>query len=358
VQNADYITSSIGKISPAMATGLGLLCVLGMACSWVAQNIVQKDPIHPNSSSLLTMVVFAIRIGYILIYFVWQRVRKIPTVLTPDLRPLCKWAFMLFIVLFFVALLWYLSIPMLPITQNVAISNVSPIFALFLSVVILGHELTALNIGGAIVLLIGVLLICFSPAEADPDGTGSKNVGFILCIIVAFLYSLYQVVVAFATVKLNKHTLSISYAALGPVGIPEKELNVFNGFYLFGVTGVFGVLLGWVFVLVGTWTELDPLYWPPTQDWWMSSLVIACFDFTFSLFLIIGLLITSPVFVASGQLIVIPLGLLSDLYIEHDHSVLNLLNLLGCVAILIGSAISVYASHSSSTLSNATHKLH
>ena len=106
--------------------------------------------------------------------------------------------------------------------------------------------------------------------------------------------------------------------------IPEEERNdVMESFLFVGLMGVFNLvlLLPGMFVVKAIGLEV-PFEFPP-GDVGLQIALVAILETGFHMFLLAGIAVSGPVFMAIGQILIIPTGYVYDAIQGGSHSVGN-----------------------------------
>jgi len=121
---------------------------------------------------------------------------------------------------------------------------------------------------------------------------------------------------------------------------PDDPLPLANSQRFFGLLGVLTCLTVWPFFFILNATEYEVFAWPTGPQWGVITLVAFC-DTMFNIFLLITILLTSPLFTSVGTIMVIPLSNLVD-YLAKD-AVLPAKAFIGIGMICVGFSAIVYA---------------
>ncbi len=85
------------------------------------------------------------------------------------------------------ATLFFYGLVRTPLADGIALSFIAPLIALYLSVGMLGETLQKSAVGGSVLALLGVVVICFGKFEGAPDHEAIK--GLIAILVSAVLYA-------------------------------------------------------------------------------------------------------------------------------------------------------------------------
>lgn len=126
--------------------------------------------------------------------------------------------------------------------------------------------------------------------------------GYIWCLVSVILYAAYEV-------------LYKKYATRDGDPFP-----IANSQRFFGMLGVAAVALVWPLLFVWPFppSDLCAAQWPSVPGTWGWIVVVSVADTCFNVFLLITIVLTSPLFTAVGTILVIPLSALADYLIKGD----------------------------------------
>lgn len=89
-----------------------------------------------------------------------------------------------------------------------------------------------------------------------------------------------------------------------------------NSQRFFGLAGLLTLLTIWPLFFLLDHTGVEPFRWPTREELYYIIIVSLC-DTLFNLFLVVTILLTSPLFTSVGTILVIPLGCLVDWYFKR-----------------------------------------
>lgn len=252
---------------------------------------------------------------------------------------------------------YYRSLPLIDVSANVAIYNSSSAFVYLFTLLFRMDHLSWLKVGALVISIGGVCLVQFlsnPPAVEHCDGptaaptpapaVSHATEGYILVVISTITYALYEVI--------YKRWLppSVFRAAAVPVGVVvpppsepsdavidaapgtvvsdtaaadahEAQASIWSdvkySFVTLGMIGVFHTIINWPGILILDATGVETFELPEPRAF-ASLMVTTVMDSMFNVLLLIGIAITSPLFISVGCLLTIPASIASD-WIIHGR---------------------------------------
>jgi drug/metabolite transporter (DMT)-like permease len=183
------------------------------------------------------------------------------------------------------------------------------VFVFVLSVYFLGEEVTKSKIVALVLCMIGIIFITlFTHSQKEKDGQTHSSTpgGYIFCILSVVCYAVYEVF--YAIVEKDSP-------------IPEAERNdVMESFLFVGLMGCFNLILLLPGMAIVKAIGLEgPFEWPP-GDVGGSIALVALLETGFHMFLLAGIAVKGPVFMAVGQILIIPTGYVYDAFQGGTHT--------------------------------------
>ncbi|KAM9968804.1 hypothetical protein ACTFIW_000205 [Dictyostelium discoideum] len=206
----------------------------------------------------------------------------------------------------FVALnwIWMLAISMTEVSISTALYQSASVFCFFLSIIILKEKVKILKTISVIIFMGGIVGIAITTVGTSKGEYPHAIKGEILMIISAAMWGLYEVLTSKFIGDANR-TIVHTYM---------------------GLIAFVNLILGIPVIVILNVTKFEPFSVPSIS--------------VFGMLLLNALVVTSPLFVRSGELMVIVATLLFDIVIKHMK--LPLLALPGYSLIVIGFILSVY----------------
>ena len=225
---------------------------------------------------------------------------------------------------------WYISLTQTSVPANTAIYQSASAFVFVLSVPILRERVTVLKVLSVLFSMCGVALVAFfSNSDCTPhipidNATNATNdfytafqpvhishihrggcsekstpLGYILLIIAVVTYSFYEVMFKRFGAKKND-----------PASVP-------NGARFLGYLGVFSLLFGWPPLIILHYSKVEPFELPNLH--YLGLLTLNAFlDVSFNAALLIGIALSSPLFMTVGTVLAVPSSVLVD-WIVHGY---------------------------------------
>ncbi|KAM9950971.1 hypothetical protein ACTFIT_007046 [Dictyostelium discoideum] len=219
----------------------------------------------------------------------------------------------------FVALnwIWMLAISMTEVSISTALYQSASVFCFFLSIIILKEKVKILKTISVIIFMGGIVGIAITTVGTSKGEYPHAIKGEILMIISAAMWGLYEVLTSKFIGDANR-TIVHTYM---------------------GLIAFVNLILGIPVIVILNVTNFEPFSVPSISVFGML-LLNAFVGFSVNYLINWGLSVTSPLFVRSGELMVIVATLLFDIIIKHMK--LPLLALPGYSLIVIGFILSVY----------------
>jgi len=217
--------------------------------------------------------------------------------------------------------LWYTSLKVTVVSLNNTIYQSNCVFVLLFSFLLLGEQVTFTKFFACILSIGGVVMVTFS-MPTDPDSPAGNSVVGIICDVVACLcFALWEVGFTFITTKYLQMTNQLADTLLFMVGI-----------------GMVNLLLFWPFMILLHFTGIESFELPPD---WEAALTIATpgfLEMIVTISLLYGITLSSPVFMAMGMVLVIPVTFFSDIIVFQNQSVdiINAYSMVGAAFIIFG----------------------
>ncbi|KAM9979820.1 hypothetical protein ACTFIZ_006054 [Dictyostelium cf. discoideum] len=213
--------------------------------------------------------------------------------------------------------IWMLAISMTEVSISTALYQSASVFCFFLSIIILKEKVKILKTISVIIFMGGIVGIAIATIGTSKGEYPHAIKGEILMIISAAMWGLYEVLTSKFIGDANR-TIVHTYM---------------------GLIAFVNLILGIPVIVILNITKFEPFSLPSASVFGML-LLNALVGFSVNYLINWGLSVTSPLFVRSGELMVIVATLLFDIIIKHMK--LPLLALPGYSLIVIGFILSVY----------------
>jgi len=190
---------------------------------------------------------------------------------------------------------WYLSLPLTSVSANTGIYNSAPVFVYIFSVLLLKERLTLMKVASVLVCIGGVILMSIASHQQEKSSGKGSVLGYALVVGSTLLYGLYEVL--YKKFALHEETTSAQ--------------STFDTMLFLGLTGAATILMFWPIILI-----LNATHWEifdfPIWDVWVYLLSNGGLDCVFNIFLLLGIMLTSPLFISVGSLLTIPASIVAD----------------------------------------------
>ena len=209
-----------------------------------------------------------------------------------------KVGILLGLISFFSGWIWYVSLPITSVAANTTIYQSASVFVYLFSIPALNEPVTLRKAMSVVVSLVGVGLIAFAPKDGESTaGHNSTVMGYVWTFVTTILYSVWEV----------------SFKVLGP----EEEESTLeeDSCFIFGLTGLANIVLIWPGLFIVDAVGYEAFQLPPHKD--LNLLIVnGLMDAVFNVLLVLGIALTSPLFVTCGTMLAIPASILWD-YVAH-----------------------------------------
>ncbi|KCV71838.1 hypothetical protein H696_01256 [Fonticula alba] len=282
-----------GTDSRRFRLAMALVCMFGLAISWVAQgwlgqSLQDSGYENPYIMSYFGHSMFALGILIVL-----------PFYKTFDINPrrYLMPTFVLACISFLMLYLWYLSLNHTMLSLNTAIYQCVCVVVYFLSMILLKERADWRKFLAVAVCITGVFLTAFAPTE-DDSSTDGTALGYMLLIGSTILYGLYEVLFA--------------WYRLVPPDAPALE-GLLASIYTLGLTGVWTFLIFWIGMPILQATGFENIALPPTPELRMDLLILWFVVVIYHALLLICLFMAgSPLLVSVGTILAVPTAILVE----------------------------------------------
>jgi drug/metabolite transporter (DMT)-like permease len=225
----------------------------------------------------------------------------------------------------FVAMLWYLSLPLTSFAGNAAVYQSSSAFALILSYFFLREGVTVVKLACSLSAIIGVVVI----TTASPPASSSRDtpLGYVYVVLSTVFYALYEVLYARLTRGVPQ-AASEEDAREGLLpsdavhnGAEQLDLDsrdkAETAALILFLMGVLNAATLWPVFFVADASHLEPFAWPSAQKSRLILLNMAL-DCVYNLALLWGISTSSPFVMSVCTTLVVPCGIVAD-WLLHSH---------------------------------------
>ncbi len=250
---------------------------------------------------------------------------------------------------FVVIYTWYLSLPITYISVNTAIYNSACVFVFLFSVLLLKESVSLLKILSVLICVSGIVMLCIDSLEHRSEDEKNNIWGCVLVIISTILFALYEVLLKRwgalrekeVTEKVTKEDSeeasevdSEHFKHESVKDVLRKNLHVIEHSFLFtGLIGFFTLALTWPGIFLVDLLGYETFELPQGNALYIVLIMMAL-DSLSNFVLLIGIALSSPLFISVGALSSIPATVVAD-YIAHG-TVLPPLSYFGILSIVLG----------------------
>mmetsp|Transcript_11798 Transcript_11798/g.13598 ORF Transcript_11798/g.13598 Transcript_11798/m.13598 type:complete len:363 (-) Transcript_11798:162-1250(-) len=229
------------------------------------------------------------------------------------------------------AVLWYYSLPLTILSANNAVYQSSPFFVFILSVTFLGESVKVKKIIGLCFCFAGVLMISlYTKDQTKSDGTTQKSTvrGYLLTLMSALFAGVFEVFNEWISHKKKPHHGLISpeeafrYEGGHERPASSEESNatkVIESIRFLGLIGFYNCFLLWPGIFIVTATGVEGEFNLPAHSVLVKLLIASSIEACYVALLISGIAISSSTFMAVGQMLIIPMGYMVEIFFEGEH---------------------------------------
>jgi len=225
--------------------------------------------------------------------------------------------------------LWYLSLNATIAAINNTIYQSSIAFAYIFSVILLpNYNMSWIKNLGVLCCLTGVTVVGLGTDNESDDDETNTWYGIVEVLVSMLFWGLTEVLLSVVGTKYYNNIGN------GPITPFNK---VISKLFMQGVMGTICLCTFWTVIPILHYLGIEEFRFPENMDEAIVLLVPAMMDTVFCSALVIGISLTSPVFMAVAQLLVIPVGFMYDSCFNGLE--IEAMAILGSVFIFIGFLI-------------------
>ena len=330
---------------------LAFLCILGDIACWITRaETIQEVEESYDKPMFVSYIVHFSYLVFIIIWIVFYYIlgnwkfKKFK-------EGSFSWKYSIFISFVFTLIIfcynytWYLSLPRTEVAANTAIYESAPAFVFIFSIPILGESVNLSKVFSLLISLVGVTLITvFQTNQPSTNNTTLINVttnisnstspsvsenspsplGYILVIVSTILYSLYEVLYKrFATKK-------------------DDTAPIMNTIRLLGLIGIWYIIIVAPFIVIAHFTGLER-FELPSINVALVILLSSTLDAISNILILLGIILSSPLFVSMGALLALPSSALADFLVHGE--VMNTWSMIGAMLIILGFIGFIFTSY-------------
>ena len=323
------------------STILGIFCLVLCLITWETMGeLLQDVNIQYPKPAMLTYVVHSWYTTLLIPLVIYRR-DNLKAVVNKHWM-MIKLAVGLFPLMWLAAYLWYVSLRQTLVSANNAIYQSQCVFVYLCSLVILGEKFDLKKVGVLALCVAGVVLVVFtgtsepgsvtnatlltapSSSSSSSSSSGPEKIvihqtlwGYAALLLGVIAFAIYEVLFKAYEQREEKRKRKERRAAgrLGAAGMTstenEGEDNLEASVVFLGTCGVVNIVLAWPFIPLFSAIGLEPFEWATpalTRSIMLNGFIDTIFNFAF----IWGVALTSPVFMSTGTILIIPLGIAVD----------------------------------------------
>jgi len=316
-----------------------LLGLLFLIASWVAMGELVQDVLtttydHPY------FVIWTLHCGYIIwlwvIPFHYWCYGRIPLKITCSVW---KKAFGLNCMLITADYLWYLSLKHTLVAVNNAIYQSNCAFVYLFSIVLLGEEFDIFRVLAMIVMLGGMLLIVLDSNTSSDDGNISTVGGYVTVILSVNVFAVYEIMFELfypgvRESERNEFRPSLEELEGGPRVDRRPVGKNWETLSFVACMGIVNIFFMWIPLVIFNSLGVEEFKLPDTNKVIGKLFINAALGATYTSSYLVGIALSSPTFMSSGALLVVPVGVAADYVL--NNKLVPLLSGIGCGVIGIG----------------------
>ena len=315
---------------------LGIFCLILCLITWETMGeLLQDVNLEYPKPATLTFIVHS---WYAVLLLPWVIIRR--NTLRAAVNKnwmMIKLALALFPLMWLAAYLWYVSLRSTLVSANNAIYQSQCVFVYIVSMFVLGEKFDLHKVGVLALCVVGVALVVFAADNSTDNASNTTLVpatapsssshagpmkikqtlwGYTALLLGVVAFAFYEVIFKkYEQQEEQRKRLEIKAAGpIGSVGMVSHshQEDVLEASVVFlGFCGLVNIGLGWPFVVAFDVIGLEPFLLPSaklTQQIMLNGFIDTIFNFAF----IWGVALTSPVFMSTGTILIIPVGIVVD----------------------------------------------
>jgi len=324
--------SSSSKTRPLWA----LLCVGLALVGWLLQAfLVQEENSYSQELFILYIRNVTGYSPYLIVGLLWQK-RQTDNEAYYNTR---GWSFWLrrikivcpfSLIAFGAGYTWYLSLQHTTISLNTTIYNANVAVVFVLSVFLLKEHVSLPKIIAVLFCGGGVVLEAFAPTSSDDQGE-SDVIGVLIVLLSMFLFSVYEVV--FKKFEEGGHEdNSINTNSVQPQN--PSTVNASDALIILSLIGLWNCILVPILVIIWNFAGWETFEWPPSAAVWGQIIANGALDGMYNCALLVGITVSSPLFMSMGCLLSIPISIFID--VLRKQFIVSGFSIGGSLCIVIG----------------------
>lgn len=226
-------------------------------------------------------------------------------------------------------MMWYYSLDSTVLSANSAMFQTTPLFVFLFSIKLLGEAVTRSKVVAFLIFTVGITCVTVFTKSQVTGGDKQESTpgGYLLCLLSVLLYAGYEVFYAWQEKVLEQKNAATKAE-------PEERNEIMDSLLFVGMMGFFNLVLLWPGLFLVHDLGLEPSFEYPTSLVAGEIVGVTLAETIFHMFLLSGIAVTGPVFMAVGGILIIPLGYIVDAVKGASPHTLG--NYVGCAFIVFG----------------------
>jgi len=226
---------------------------------------------------------------------------------------------------------WYLSLQHTTISLNTTVYNANVAVVFVLSVFLLKEHVSLIKVVAVLFCGGGVVLEAFAPTPSDEDQGESDVIGVLMVLLSMFLFSIYEVV--FKKLEGGKEedvTTNVSNVE------PQNPATVAasDALIILSLIGLWNCVLVPILIIIWNFGGWETFELPPSATVWGQIIANGALDGMYNCALLVGITVSSPLFMSMGCLLSIPISILID--VLRKQFIVSGFSIGGSLCIVIG----------------------
>eukprot|EP01126_Amoeba_proteus_P024738 TRINITY_DN2484_c0_g1_i5.p1 TRINITY_DN2484_c0_g1~~TRINITY_DN2484_c0_g1_i5.p1 ORF type:complete len:316 (+),score=40.16 TRINITY_DN2484_c0_g1_i5:390-1337(+) len=205
-------------------------------------------------------------------------------------RRVLLWSVLMACISMATGLTWYVSLPLTSVSSNTAIYNSSCVVVFILSFFLLAEVATIYKLISVLVCVGGILIVSFLGSNSAGSSKSSTPVGLLMVTLSMVLYAVFEVFYSLFT---------------------KRQASTSTNLLNLGLMGLCTAFLLWPVVVIVHYTGYETFELPVGTDLEVA-VVNLLLDLVLNASLLVGVHISSPLFMSVGSQLTIPASILAD----------------------------------------------
>lgn len=307
------------------------LKVYGSNCTVAAAALDTKNPENTGFYPKTYFILYLLHSGYIIYIPLWAVLQLVLRMLvkhtefvgTAWLPPNIGRKFLHATVLnFFLCVsdfLWYQSLACTVVAANNAIYQSAAVFVFVMSFLLIDEKVRLHKVAALMIASVGIVLVTLFTKNEEGSKIYSAPIGYVLVLISVIVFAFYEVVFK---------RLEGGHGEADETCIAKTQADTMLFLSLMGVSNA---VFMWIGLPILHHVGLE-LFWAPPNQVITKLVVNTGLGAVYSLFLLLAVALTSPLFVSVGTMLIIPIGIAVEKLL-HDYTI-GIWPLVGCCLII------------------------